>query len=211
MIFRLLPKDRTVFITPDDRWLKSQAFGKSTCPDCSFLLPGYYPKPIEPWLVVLPGKQTVNSLWRCAAVAMRNDLVDLLQQHMSEWVWGRCFDSRGELIATHQICYEPKHLWIRGDENSKYRGRCPICGTPRLTRAGFPRVLRRDLAPGKHVYLGKLDEILVTEALAQSIDWNRFKDIELFKVVEVDEPMDGLPANVDDWPAEGPGTLLGSV
>jgi hypothetical protein len=85
---------------------------------------------------------------------------------------------------------------------SAYRGRCASCGFPQLDREGFPRVLRRDLIPGKHVYFGPIREIVITEELAGTIDWKPFKNIELFRVVVIDEPMDGLPADVRDWPAE---------
>lgn len=203
MLFDLLPRNRSAFITPSNEWLRAHCIGISRCPKCpAKLLPGYFPKPIEPWLEVLPKKQSVNGLFGAPAACMRMDLVDVLRPHMPNWVWGKCFNLKGGLIPTHLTCYEEDVLWLRGDEHSTYRGRCTLCGRPGLTRQGFPRVLRRDLRSGKHVYQGQVQQVLITEALANQINWSPFKDIELFRVVEIDEPMDGLPADVRDWPNE---------
>ncbi|MBS0190195.1 MAG: hypothetical protein U0573_01580 [Phycisphaerales bacterium] len=200
MLYELLPRNRAAFITASKEWARDHGFGKIICPECTKRLPSFQTAPIEPWLIVLPGRQSVNSVYHGGCIAIRNDLAAVLRAHMPHFTWGRCFTAAGKLIETHQTCFTREYLWIRGNKESNYRGRCKLCGQPQYAHAGHPMVLRQDLLPRVQVYNGPRKELLVAKELADKIDWSPFKDIELFRVVEVDQPMDGLPARVAEWP-----------
>lgn len=202
MLYELLRKNRgDWWVLADPQWVRANR-GVLFCPKCERRFTHLFPRPLDVRLLQLPKGRTADRVDRSKIGVMRRDLYQMLRPHMgNHFAIGRCFDGAGEEIKTHVTCYTNYHVVIRGGPESEYKS-CPECGSIYYLPRGDvdPYVLRKDLT-GQQVYHNSFSLVLVTQELANSLDWKPFKDIELFPLPIRDVPLDGrqLPGDPPEW------------
>jgi hypothetical protein len=128
---------------------------------------------------------------------VRRDLFEALSPHLAGAVVGTCvMKETGREVAEYISVYTMvRHTVFMRGKGCEY-DICRWCRLPKLHSGGAASTLdyfdRRQLS-ARHAYqLEGHCGFLISPWLRDRIDWNQFKDIELYAYPVVDEPLDGM-------------------
>lgn len=202
-MFEIIPKKNDDWsITAEVSYTKAQA-DKTLCSLCGKRLRSVYPTVLRPVIRQLLIERAIGSVFGAEITVLRNDLYVLLKPFMRGFVFCPLVRIDGSEIQTHIGCYEQHPVRDRGDAESQYFGRCPVCREPVYRPMGHPDLyVMRDDVQGRDVVQTIVKELIVSETVAKQIDWKKFKKNELLKREIRTESLDGLPARYEDWPDE---------
>jgi len=123
--------------------------------------------------------------------------LDILgEQAVDAFYFGNVLDPGGNRLEDFRT-YRAKDnfIFLRGNRESDYRGRCKACGQRRrYFPGGKSYVLSRDL--GAHAIYGTHMGLLVNEEVFGRIGGKRWPGLGVEKIPVLDEPRDGLPVDL---------------
>lgn len=198
---------REEFCHPERGW-KAWATEHLLCPQCRGVPPKYYPRAIDIRLDPPPKRSVFEHIAMIGVKVFRLELIEILKQHLTDYAIGDCFDKHGERVHEYVTCYTKNRIITRGNRYSHYRV-CDVCSLAWLKTDWQIKkdgnmdefILRKDLEFG-HVLQHARMSLYVSSLVAESINWERFRDVELYPVRIIDRPFDDerLPGD-PDWAA----------
>lgn len=181
-------------------WLREQK-GRIICRECNLINPLWYPRPIDVMLQRRPPGKITGGIWWTAVDVFHIGFVAQIHDHLTEFVFGKCYDAKGSLIEDYVTCYTNQHIMQRGAPDTLYRT-CNTCGTTWPSGYVGPQYILRHTLTGAKVYQNCSSRMYLDEALCYQLDFSPWPDVDLEPIEIRDEPLDGKvlpgdPAHVD--------------
>lgn len=127
----------------------------------------------------------------------------LLSPHLKYAIVGPCTlrTRDGDIvpIETYVSVYVPVHerICLRGVKKYDI---CKTCGAVRCRDFGVKPYLLADDVMDRPVIMSMSRGILVDDAMHRKLEQKRFRGLRFYKYEVIDEPRDGRPKSLDDWP-----------
>ena len=137
------------------------------------------------------------------AEAVHKDLWKLISPHLVGAIVGTCEivkrDSSIIKLEDFVSVYVPviDRVFLRG--RKKYAV-CKHCGSVKCVDIDTTMYLIRDELAQRRAVMSTRRGILVDDAIRDRIAAEKFRSVGFYKYEVLDEPLDGRPRSLDDWP-----------
>lgn len=137
------------------------------------------------------------------AKAIHKDLWKLLSRHLPDAIVGTCELAKpnGSVIPIEDFVsvYVPvlDRVCLRGVKKYDI---CRYCGRVRCRDVGIEKYILQNEIANRHVVIDMGRGILVDDSVRKKIAAEKFRSVGFYDIEVLDEPLDGRPKSLDDWP-----------
>ncbi len=202
VIYGIAPRREEWFPYAEHEW-RRRASGKTFCRGCMRVRWDLYPRPVHVKLEQLSGGMIVGSTLLAVIGIIHRRLLSVVEEYLASHVsLGDVYDRSGAKLRDFRTFYSRDCINVRGSSSSEIR-ECLICGRVSVLPEGDRYVLTHQLGD-RHIYHDAFCSMYISAWLAGRIDWDRFKEVELYPIPVRTYPQDGLRLPGDpDWSALG--------
>ena len=167
-------------------WLKNN---QGYCHKCESIISNMFPEPIDVSIKHDPKDRFYSWIWFTGISIYHIDFIAQIKPYLNNFVFGKCFDSAGDLIKNYVTCYTDKTIFVRGSKNNVFI--CDKCGCIKGSRSEPYYILDYCLYDS-YIFQNSVTRMYLTEEVVNSIDMARWPDFDIEKISIVDTPLDGV-------------------
>jgi len=177
-------------------WL-SKFKKKYVCSECKRIKPEMQNKKIDVFLMEKPDKAAVNTVYPPGIDIVRTNFLDLFANELDECLdIGKVYINDDTIVEEFVTFAGKKSMFLRGSEETSFRGVCQSCGQLRYLPQYPWYVMKESLIDQNICQAYPLDGLIITEELKNRIKKGKWKGIYITKLPVLDEPRDGI----EDFP-----------
>lgn len=176
-------RDEEAYTLPDKDWFRA-ARGTVVCENCFRLRSSVHPRPVDIVLSSIAEEAPYHAVFNGGVGVIRNDLLDLLQPHMQDYVLGECRIST-DRTSRYRSIYFRRRLRVRArpDSANYTHFQCPICLSE--SEAADDRYVNRGDIREDSVFQDNCCGLYFSEPLASTFPWDRFPVITNVRIAVV--------------------------
>lgn len=162
-----------------EQWRRDSE-GKTICRECKSIFPSV--KHLHPQLKSIPKDMTTGIVFFYKMSIHCKSLIKLLGPLPENVICGPCYGCDKKLIPTHELCFSHSYLPVFSDEGTKYYD-CFTC-KKRYTfvHPNSPKYVSDEFLDDRQVYMDQFGGFLISDRLADKLDFSGFPDLILNKI-----------------------------